>query len=114
VNRITTTLAACYSLAAAVMVHCATVSHDHHATGWTITFAALAALFGFAIAHHAYMRDELRTALVRLERASRDVPHPRITRGDWDELALACCLVGWETRGADHDPTSCTRKDHHA
>lgn len=29
----------------------------------------------------------------------------------WAELDAACCLRAWETCGADHDPTTCTRKD---
>ncbi|NJP70397.1 hypothetical protein [Streptomyces sp. C1-2] len=30
---------------------------------------------------------------------------------DWDDLDRTCCLRSWESRGTQHDPTHCTRKD---
>ncbi|WP_157855908.1 hypothetical protein [Streptomyces aureocirculatus] len=33
-----------------------------------------------------------------------------ITRG-WAALDAACCLASWESRGAHHDTTHCTRTD---
>ncbi|MEV5659821.1 hypothetical protein [Streptomyces flaveolus] len=32
----------------------------------------------------------------------------------WQQLLEACCLRGWDSAGAEHDTTTCTRKDHHA
>ncbi|MEW2529300.1 hypothetical protein [Streptomyces sp. NPDC047071] len=29
----------------------------------------------------------------------------------WADLNTACCLRSWESRGAEHDTTRCTRQD---
>jgi hypothetical protein len=102
-----------YILGAGITTRAALLSHTHGSPGWTLLLAACALLFLAAVVHHWRTRVQLRAVLVRLERAAR-IDHPRITDADWDDLALTCCLRGWETRDREHDPDTCTRKDHHA
>ncbi|MFE6486617.1 hypothetical protein ACFVGN_27290 [Streptomyces sp. NPDC057757] len=110
---VTAALCWLYAAAAAVMLHCAAVSHANGSPGWTATFGALALLLGCGTAHHAYHRDELRFALLRLERALRP---PTTPASDEDgvvavALAAACCDTWWTSAGERHDPQQCTRKD---
>ncbi|MFC9847765.1 hypothetical protein ACFWFF_01445 [Streptomyces sp. NPDC060223] len=110
-RRLTHTLACLYALVACGLVRCAMVSAENGAPHYTAFFAAGAILLSTAIAHHAYHRDELRAALVRLERASRPPATPAT------DMVVAVAMAGWccdawaATAGRDHDPTQCTRKD---
>jgi hypothetical protein len=113
-RHLTHALAGLYALLAVAMLRCALVSHQHGSLPYTALFAAASAAFATAIAHHAYHRDELRAARVRLERATRPPgPHPLAVADEialgWQALNEACCLRWWETRGAEHDHP--TRKD---
>lgn len=110
-RHVTSTLCALYAAAAAVMLHAAAISHTNGSPGWTATFSILAILLAFGVAHHAYMRDEMRAALARLERASRPPPTPATDAVVAVALAAACCETWWATAGAHHDPAQCTRKD---
>lgn len=61
-------------------------------------------------------RYHRRTTASRAERAARPPgPHPlavadQIALG-WHALEESCCLRGWDSAGAEHDPAHCTRKD---
>lgn len=110
-------LTALYTLTALGLLRCAYTSQQHGSTPYAVFFAAAAVLYAAALAHHAVMRDELRAALMRLERASR--PAPMLTTAVTDYTVRAamagwCCDTAILTAGADHDPDTCTRKDHHA
>jgi hypothetical protein len=53
---------------------------------------------------------------LRAERAARP-PHQRPGLEDGVvavALAGACCERWWTSLGTEHEPTTCTRKDHHA
>ncbi|MGW9594120.1 hypothetical protein ACWHLZ_27945 [Streptomyces chartreusis] len=115
-NRILTPLTAAYCLASLAMLDCAITSQQNGSPGYCAVFAACAVLFGLAVGHHAYHRDELRFARAQLERKARppDV-NERALRDDiavgWNDVEAVCCLRAWETHGDHHDPDSCTRKD---
>ena len=116
-RRIIAALCWLYVIGAGVMIRAAMLSHDHGSSGWTAAYTSAAILFGLAIFHHAYHRDELRAALVRLERAARPapvIPGPAHEDTVQITLAAACCDTWWATAGTDHDPDHCTRKGHHA
>lgn len=111
-RHLTHALACLYALAAVGMLRCALVSHGHGDVPHTLFFAGAAVLLAVAIGHHAYHRDELRAALVRLERASR----PPDARTPAEDAAVAvamawCCDTWFLTAGTDHDRATCTRKD---
>lgn len=113
-RTIATLLCALEGAAACVLARCAVISHAHGSSTYAAVFSAVAIVLGLAIAHHAVMRDELRAALVRLERASR--PAPMLTPAVTDYTVRAamagwCCDTAILTAGADHDPDTCTRKD---
>lgn len=50
-------------------------------------------------------------AAAGLTTLARTLRHPRPPAADWNDLDRTCCLRHWETRGTDHDPRHCTRKD---
>jgi len=115
-KRVTAILCVLYTVAALALLHCASVSYQHGSNAYCAVFSCCSILFGLAIVHHAYHRDELRAALVRLDRAAR--PHglteeqvsTDLAQG-WRQLNEACCLRSWESAGAKHDAQNCTRKD---
>ncbi|MFJ1869936.1 hypothetical protein [Streptomyces chartreusis] len=115
-NRLLTPLTAAYCLASLAMLDCAITSQQNGSLVYCAIFAACAVLFGLAVGHHAYHRDELRFARAQLERKARppDVPE-RVVRDDialgWNDLQQACCLTAWASHGTDHDPATCTRED---
>lgn len=111
-RHLTNALAGLYAVAALVLLRCAMVSHTNGSWPYALFFAGAAVLLGIAIAHHAYHRDELRAALLRLERASR----PPDARAPAEDAAVAvamawCCDTWFLTAGTDHDTDRCTRKD---
>ncbi|MFD8251929.1 hypothetical protein [Streptomyces werraensis] len=74
-----------------------------------VLVAVLAVSLGWTICYRT------RAAAARVERAIRPPgPHPivldEIALG-WQALEETCCLTAWESRGAQHDPATCTRKD---
>jgi hypothetical protein len=112
-RHFTNALAGLYALVAVVLLRCAMVSHTNGSWPYTLFFAGAAVLFATAIAHHAYLRDELRATQVQLERATRP-PRQRTSLEDGVvavALAAACCERWWTSAGAEHEPTTCTRKD---
>jgi hypothetical protein len=112
-RHLTNALAGLYALVAVVLLRCAMVSHSHGSWPYTLFFAGAAVLFAVAIGHHAYHRDELRAALVRLDRATRPPDRPRSAIDGVVAVAMAgwCCDAWAATAGADHDHDRCTRKD---
>ena len=111
-KRATHLLAALYTLTALGLLRCAYTSEQHDDTLYAAFFAGAAILFAVAIAHHTYHRDELRAALRALERASRPrTPRPAIDGVAAVAMAGWCCDAWAATAGAEHDPTTCTRKD---
>jgi hypothetical protein len=112
VTRYLHALACLYALTACGLIRCAYVSSIHGNALHTAFFAGAAVLLATAIAHHAYQRDELCDTRVRLERATR--PHATHSAEDGAvavALAAACCERWWTSAGAEHEPTTCTRKD---
>ncbi|MFF7313367.1 hypothetical protein [Streptomyces sp. NPDC008137] len=112
-RHLTHALAVLYGLTAVVLLRCAMVSHRNDSWPYTLFFTGAAVLLVTAIAHHAYHRDELRAAHVRLERAARP-PNQRPGLEDGViavALAAACCERWWTSAGAEHEPATCTRKD---
>lgn len=107
-------LCALYAVAAGVMLRCANISHHHGENGWAAAYGAIAIVLALAIGHHAYHRDELRSARARLEHVTR-IPGPLCPAVD-EVIAVAmagwCCDAWAATAGADHDPATCTRKGH--
>lgn len=57
----------------------------------------------------------VRLARIAEAAARPPVPHPAAVADEialgWQQLLEACCLRGWESAGAEHDPSTCTRKD---
>ncbi|SDM47104.1 hypothetical protein SAMN04487981_101628 [Streptomyces sp. cf386] len=109
-NRILTPLTAAYCLASLAMLDCAITSQQNGSTLYCAIFAACAVLFGLAVGHHAYHRDELRFTRAQLERNARP-PTPATDAVVAVALAAACCERWWTSAGAEHEPATCTRKD---
>jgi hypothetical protein len=107
----TVTLVVLEATASVVLVYCAVTSHQNGSEAYTVVLGSLAVLFALSLTHTSYLSDELRAALVRLERASR--PAPVLTPATDAVVAVAgwCCDTAVLTAGADHDPDTCTRKD---
>lgn len=115
-KHITTTLCLAYAAASIALLRCAVTSQQNGSPGYCALFAACSILLALGIVHHAYYRDEMRAALVRLDRATRPQgPTEQQIAAEaaevWRQLDAACCLRGWESAGAEHDPHTCTRKD---
>lgn len=111
-KHLTTTLCAMYFAASVALLRCAVISQQNGSPGYCALFAGCAVLLALGIVHHAYHRDELRAALVRLDRATR----PRDATPAVDgvvavALAAACCETWWTSAGADHEPT-CPNHQH--
>lgn len=115
-RRLTAFLTTLYALLAAGLLHTALTSHQHHSWTYTIFFTAAALGFALTTLHHSLLRDELRYAHARLDAAQRPAQDFATRQDDVVQLALAswCCDTAVITAGADHDPATCTRKDHHA
>ncbi|PNG17597.1 hypothetical protein [Streptomyces cahuitamycinicus] len=112
-RQLTNALAGLYALLTVCMLRCALISYEHGSLPYTAFFSGVAVALATAIAHHAYLRDELRAAHVQLERAARP-PRQRTSLEDGVvrvALAAACCERWWTSAGAEHDPDHCTRKD---
>ncbi|WP_405554291.1 hypothetical protein [Streptomyces sp. NBC_01171] len=117
-RHLTTALTTAYALTAAALIHSGLTAAQQGAPGHAALCAATAILLGLGIVHHAYHRDQLRTALAHLERAIRPTGPSEQQLADeaalgWHALAMSCCLTGLMSGGVDHE-TTCTRKDHHA
>lgn len=112
-RHLTNALAGLYALLAVAMLRCALVSYQHGSLPYTTLFSGVAVALATAIAHHAYHRDELRAALLRLERAARPPgpPEPAIDGVVAVAMAGWCCDPAVLTNGDEHDPARCTRKD---
>ncbi|WP_151480646.1 hypothetical protein [Streptomyces albicerus] len=111
-RRFTHALAALYALIACVLLRCAVVSYQHEALHYAAFFAAAAVAFATAIAHHSYLRDELRFAHAQLDAATRPRAATPVEDGVQAVFAAGWCCDGWAaTAGAEHDPEHCTRKD---
>jgi hypothetical protein len=84
------------------------------AAAWTTLGLVLAVAAAWSYGWWARGRYEDHRAALRAERAARPPgPHPVAVADEialgWQALNEACCLRGWETRGAEHDHP--TRKD---
>ncbi|MFD4572075.1 hypothetical protein ACFWNK_01910 [Streptomyces sp. NPDC058417] len=106
-------LAPLYALAALALAHCTARSYQAGSIPYALLLGGCSLAALTAAAHTALLRSELRCALLRLERTAR----PIVTAQDRtvaEQLAEACCERWWTSAGEHHDPTTCTRKDHHA
>lgn len=111
-SRLTHALATLYALAAGGLCAYTCWANRRGDTAEVIVLATCAVLFGCAIVHHAYHRDELRFARIRHERAARPANSTPAVEGVVAvALAAACCERWWTSAGAEHDPDHCTRKD---
>jgi hypothetical protein len=76
--------------------------------------AVIAALRAEALAEAHEHVDVLHDQLVdarRREATHRESALRAWTSLGWIDLDGACCLRGWETRGADHDLTTCIHQE---
>ncbi|ELP61760.1 hypothetical protein PV735_11260 [Streptomyces turgidiscabies] len=111
-NRFQHTLAALNVLASLGLAHCAVISDQNGAPSYTAFFALASVLLLTASALHARHRKQLRAAQSVLDRPAR---RPRV--GSVEDgvvavaLAGACCERWWTSAGAEHEPTTCIRKD---
>jgi hypothetical protein len=76
---------------------------------------ALAVVLAAAVFWCLGYRAHARAVAFRAEQAARlHGPHPAAVADEiaigWQQLLEACCLHGWESAGAEHDPTTCTWK----
>lgn len=112
-RRLTHTLAWLYAIAALALLRCAMVSHNHGSTAYTGFFAATACVLAGAVVHVTVMADEYRFLLGELDRARRAAKPTAPAEDGVVAVALAgaCCERWWTSAGAEHDPTTCTRKD---
>lgn len=98
--------------------YCAVLSARNGSPWSCVAFVAGAGLAVTAAIREGDLEDALRREAVLAERAAH--PHPSQRAEDAiDEtaavaLAAACCETWWTSAGADHEPTTCTRKDHQA
>ncbi|MFI6279632.1 hypothetical protein [Streptomyces sp. NPDC050988] len=114
-RRFTHALAGLYALVAFVLLRCAAVSYQHGALHYALFFTAAAVAFATAIVHHSYLRDELRAAHRELDAATKPRAATPVEDGVQAVLVTGWCCDAWAaTAGAEHDPATCTRKDHHA
>lgn len=109
-RRITRTLAGLYAVLAIGLGYCAVIAFQHDSWGYTMAFAATSFGYVLAIAHHEWLLDEYRQLLARVDRPALPTRQRRSRRG---AVALDndCCERWWTSLGAEHDPTTCTRKD---
>lgn len=110
-NASTSTLRWLYLIVALLLAHQALTSV--RAGAWWDAAALFSAslLLGTALIREYIAADERRAAAVRAERAAR----LRAQRDDvvlgWADLERTCCLRAWGSRGIEHDPRHCSRKD---
>ena len=111
--------------AAALFLAYATVEQALHGEVWAVAALAACSLVPLiGLMREVEHADEMAAARALVEHANAVLdradrpPLPRRTPGAEGVVAVAmaaaCCEVWWATAGADHDPATCTRKDHHA
>ncbi|MGW2495863.1 hypothetical protein ACWCV2_15365 [Streptomyces pseudogriseolus] len=114
-RRFAHVLAAGYALTALALMHMSVVSWRAGSWPYALFLAGASLLLMTAVVHHSWQSSELRYALAQLEEAARPPAIPAAVADEialgWQELAETCCLTAWESRGATHDRTTCTRKD---
>ncbi|MET9734312.1 hypothetical protein ABZZ79_27840 [Streptomyces sp. NPDC006458] len=103
-----------YLAAAFLTTRCAAISAEHGALWYAAGLYATGLLLLVALTREYLAADDRRAAARRAERAARlrALQDERVL--SWQALERSCCLRGWESRGAAHDPCSCTRKDENA
>ncbi|WP_442803455.1 hypothetical protein OG411_19205 [Streptomyces pseudogriseolus] len=114
-RRFAHVLATGYALTALALMHMAVVSWRAGSWPYAAFLAGASLLLMTAVVHHSWQSGELRDALERLEEAARPPAIPAAVADEialgWQALAETCCLTAWESRGARHDRTTCTRKE---
>ena len=113
-RRLTHALAVLYAVVALGLAYCSVVSWHNGSLPYTAFFAGASILCVTAVAHHSYQRDEIRHAhaeIDALKRASRAASADLSDGVVKVALAAACCERWWTSAGAEHEPTTCTRKD---
>lgn len=103
-----------YAVCALALAHTAVRSYEAGSAPYALLLAACSLAALTAACHTWHLRDELRSALVRLERAARPIPDPTPAPIPAPRPVSDCCDLWWATAGADHDTEHCTRKGHHA
>ncbi|MFD4259981.1 hypothetical protein ACFWR9_20770 [Streptomyces sp. NPDC058534] len=100
-----------YIVAAAFTGHCAATTANAGSAWYAAGMFTVSLLLLVALAREYIAADERRASAVRAERAARlRAQRDDVTLG-WRDLESACCLRAWESHGAEHDTTHCTRKD---
>lgn len=100
--------------ASAFLAYCALVSRTHGADTTALLLALVAllqlvsALREVALAEAHDHNDVLVRQLYGYAARARRADQHAAEGGQ--DLTSACCLTYWETRGAEHDSTSCTRE----
>ncbi|MGW0537837.1 hypothetical protein [Streptomyces sp. NPDC003032] len=100
-----------YLTAAAFTGHCAATSARSDDWWYAIGLFITGLLLLVAHAREFLAANDRRAAAVHAARAVRIRARQDEATLGWDELSATCCLRGWETRGADHDETTCARKE---
>jgi hypothetical protein len=111
--------------ATALFLAYATVEQALNGEVWAVAALAACSLVPLiGLMREVEHSDAVANARALVERACAAVdsadrpPLPRRTPGADGivavAMAAACCEVWWSTAGAQHDPATCTRKDHHA
>lgn len=98
-----------YVLAALILAHCAATSARADAWWYAAALFGTSLLLGVAVAREYVAAAERRAAAVRAERAARLRAQRDGVIRDWDPWL--CCVPGFTSRGNEHDPDHCTRKD---
>jgi hypothetical protein len=116
-RRLTHALASLYAVVGLGLAHCSVVSWHHGSLPYTAFFAGASILCVTAVAHHSYQRDEIRHAHAEIDALKR-APAPADASDASDgvvavALAAACCERWWTSAGAEHEPTTCTRRGSH-
>lgn len=104
--------------AATLFLAYATVEQALNGEVWAVAALAACSLVPLiGLMREVEHSDAVANARALVESAVRP-PLPRRTPGADGVVAVAmaaaCCEVWWATAGAEHDPATCTRKDHHA
>lgn len=112
-RRLTHALAGLYAVVGLGLAYCSVVSWHNGSLPYTAFFAGASILCVVAVAHHSYQRDEIRHAHAEIDALKRASKPPTDASDGVVAVAMAaaCCERWWTSAGAEHEPTTCTRKD---
>lgn len=100
-----------YVLGGMLAAHCGLNSARNGSPWYAAGLFAVSLLLGVAVAREYTAADGRRAAAVKAVCAARIGAQQDVVALGWADLERSCCLRAWESRGAEHDPHHCTRKD---